>query len=209
MSWFGAIRRRVEADLRQSRDVLQEQASLLSLTHDVVYVRDMKGVIRYWNRGAEVLYGWPSEQALGKISHELLKAVFPLPLEEIEAELLCSGRWEGELVKTHRDGTQLVVASRWSLKRDDRGAQSSQCDQPVSASHLKHQAAGAGQTGTCDPPGWIAIEEQVPSDPVVPLGIAFSPAHNTLWSPRRVELGCARSLFGPKWTQIFSCGSCK
>src|SRR5271166_2616157 len=108
LAWFGTVRRRVEADLRQSRDVLQEQASLLSLTHDAVYVRDMKGVIRYWNRGAEVLYGWPSEHALGKISHELLKAVFLVPLEEIEAELLRSGRWDGELVKTHKDGSHLV-----------------------------------------------------------------------------------------------------
>src|SRR5208283_4779328 len=107
--------------LRQSHDVLQEQASLLNLTHDAVYVRDMRGVIGYWNRGAEVLYGWPSERALGKIAREFLQAVFPLPLEKIEAELLRTGRWEGELAKTHKDGTQLVVASRWSLKRDDHG----------------------------------------------------------------------------------------
>src|SRR5215469_8920174 len=121
LSWFGAVRRRVEADLRRSRDALQEQASLLSLTHDAVYVRDMTGVIRYWNRGAELLYGWQSEQALGTISHELLKAVLPAPLEEIEAELLRTGRWEGELAKSRQDGTSLIVATRWSLQRDDQG----------------------------------------------------------------------------------------
>ena len=123
LAWFAVGRRRFEADIRQSHDVMQEQARLLSLgTHDAVYVRDIEGVIRYWNHGAEVLYGWPSEHALGKIAHELLKAVFPLPLEEIEAELLRTGRWEGELCrKTHKDGTQLGVTSRWSLKRDDKG----------------------------------------------------------------------------------------
>jgi PAS domain S-box-containing protein len=100
---------------------LQEQANLLSLTHDSIYVRDMKGVIRYWNRAAEALYGWPAEQAVGEVAHELLKPVFPLPLEQIETELLRTGRWEGELLKTKKDGTQLLVASRWSLKRDDPG----------------------------------------------------------------------------------------
>ena len=136
LSWFGTFRRRAEADLRQTHDqlkveleersslldVLREQASLLSLTHDAVYVRDMKGVIRYWNRGAEVLYGWPAEHAVGKVAHELLKTGSQLPFEQIEAELLRNGHWEGELVKTKKDGTQLVVASRWSLKRNDQGA---------------------------------------------------------------------------------------
>jgi PAS domain S-box-containing protein len=107
--------------LQELYEELREQASLLSLTHDAVYVRDMNGVIRYWNRGAEVLYGWPAEQAVGEVAHELLKTVSPLPLEEIGTELLRSGGWEGELLKTKRDGTQIVVASRWSLKRADRG----------------------------------------------------------------------------------------
>jgi formate hydrogenlyase transcriptional activator len=101
---------------------LREQASLLSLTHDSIYVRDMNAVIRYWNRGAEVLYGWSAENAVGEISHEFLKTVFPVPLEQIETELLGNGRWEGELSQSRKDGTQVVVATRWSLKRDDGGA---------------------------------------------------------------------------------------
>ena len=82
----------------------------------------MKGVISYWNRGAEVLYGWPAEHAVGKLAHQLLKTASPLPFGQIEAELLANGRWEGELLKTKKDETQIVVASRWSLKRDDSGA---------------------------------------------------------------------------------------
>jgi PAS domain S-box-containing protein len=107
--------------LREQYEELREQASLLGLTHDSVYVCDMKGVARYWNRGAEQLFGWAAEHAVGEVAHKLLKTVFPLPLEEIEAELLRTGRWEGELLKTKKDGTQVVVASRWSLKRDDGG----------------------------------------------------------------------------------------
>ncbi len=108
--------------LQELYEELREQASLLRLTHDAVYARDMKGVISYWNYGAEALFGWPAEHAVGKLAHELLKTASPLPFEQIEAELLANGHWEGELLKTKKDGIQIVVASRWSLKRDDSGA---------------------------------------------------------------------------------------
>src|SRR5712664_1139191 len=106
---------------RRAEGVLREQASLLDLTHDTVFVRDMNDIITYWNRGAERLYGWNSEQAVGKTTHQVLQTRFPEALAEINAELLRTGRWEGELTHTKRDGTQVVVASRWALQRDGRG----------------------------------------------------------------------------------------
>ena len=150
--WFGIVRRRAEADLRQSRDeleikvaertvelrktneqlqqevaerrraeeILRERASLLDLTHDTVFVRDMNDVITYWNRGAEELYGWTSQEAVGQVTHQLTRTIFPEPLDEINAKVLRTGRWEGELIHTTRDGTRVVVASRWSLQRDER-----------------------------------------------------------------------------------------
>jgi PAS domain S-box-containing protein len=128
LTWFSAVRRRVEQQLLQSRDELQrevvkrtQQASLLDLTHDTIFVRDMGDIISYWNRGAEELYGWRAEEAIGKHSHELLQTNFPTPIEEIRAELLHTGRWEGELRKTKADGSKVVVASRWSLAQDDQG----------------------------------------------------------------------------------------
>jgi PAS domain S-box-containing protein len=80
----------------------------------------MSDVITYWNRGAQELYGWTDKQAIGRRSQELLQTIFPTPLEDIRAELLRTDRWEGELKKTKADGTQVVVASRWSLRRDDQ-----------------------------------------------------------------------------------------
>ena len=66
----------------QSREmVLSEQAGLLDLTHDTLFVRDMNDVIIYWNRGADELYGWKAGEAVGKVTHRLMQTIFPMPLE--------------------------------------------------------------------------------------------------------------------------------
>ena len=114
-----ALRLRAE---QQAEAALREQASLLNLTHDAIFVRDMNGTVKYWNRGAEELYGWPVEQAVGSVILELLKTIFQVPREQIEKEVIDTGRWEGELVQTKKDGSQVAVASRWSLQRDESGA---------------------------------------------------------------------------------------
>ena len=106
---------------KRTEEKLREQARLLDLTHDTVFVRDMNDIINYWNRGAEERYGWTREEAVGKVSHQLMQTTFPAPLEEINAALLRTSRWEGELVHTKRDGTKVVVASRWSIRQDEQG----------------------------------------------------------------------------------------
>jgi PAS domain S-box-containing protein len=128
LTWFAAVRRRVEAELLQARDKLEievtertQQASLLDLTHDTIFVRDMNHVITYWNRGAQELYGFTPEEAIGKQSRQLLRTVYPVPIDEIQAELLSTDRWEGELEKTKADGTRVIVSGRWSLRRDQQG----------------------------------------------------------------------------------------
>jgi PAS domain S-box-containing protein len=106
---------------QRAEESLRERASLLDLTHDTIFVRDMSDVITYWNRGAEERYGWTPEEAIGQVSHRLMQTIFPAPLDAINAELLGTGRWEGELIHTTRDGAQVVVASRWALQRDEQG----------------------------------------------------------------------------------------
>jgi PAS domain S-box-containing protein len=119
LTGFAGVRRRFEAELVQTRDKLQievaertQQASLLNLTHDTIFVRDMSDTISYWNRGAEELYGWRAEDAVGKQSQQLLHTELPMPIEEVRAQLLRTGRWEGELRTIKADGSRVVVA-RW------------------------------------------------------------------------------------------------
>ena len=125
VAWFSSVRRKVERELLEARDSLRievaertQQASLLDLTHDTIFVRDMSERITYWNRGAEELYGWTAQEMAGKRSHDILKTVFPVPVADITAELLRTGRWEGELTRSKANGTEVTVSSRWALRRD-------------------------------------------------------------------------------------------
>jgi PAS domain S-box-containing protein len=105
----------------QAEEVLRKQAELIDLAHNTIMVRNLDGTIRFWNRGAQEMYGYTKEEATGRIARQLLRTVFPKPIGEIEAEFLRRQRWEGELVHTAKDGTQIVVDSRWVLQRDAGG----------------------------------------------------------------------------------------
>ena len=110
--------------VRRSRRLGQahrEQARLLDLTRDSVLVRDLDDVITYWNRGGEELYGWKREEAVGRVAPQLLQTIFPVAPEQIKKELFDTGYWQGELIRTRRDGMQVIVSSRWSIQRDDEG----------------------------------------------------------------------------------------
>jgi len=102
----------------QNQKIIKEQAELLDLVHDAILVRDLDNTIIFWNQSAEKMYGFPENEALAKLYHVLLKTQFSKPLSEIQADVLRKGCWEGELLHTKRDGTQIVVASRWVLRKD-------------------------------------------------------------------------------------------
>ena len=112
--------KRREVALTQQAQRMHEQADLLNLTRDAIIVRNLpEELISYWNRGAERLYKYSSEQALGCVSHELLATHFPMPLEKILMIAQQQGYWEGELTNTAADGRQVIVHSQWVLDYQD------------------------------------------------------------------------------------------
>ena len=123
---IGAIRdmslqQRAERERAQQAEHLQLQAELIDLAHDAIFIRDSVSRVIFWNKGAEELYGWSSQEALGRLTHSLLKTRFPSSLAEVDAHLERDGRWEGELTHTRRDGSLVVVESRQVLVCDILG----------------------------------------------------------------------------------------
>ncbi len=118
---------------------LTERACLLDQAYDAMLARSLDGVILYWNKGAEALYGYPSVEAVGQISHNLFHTAGVTDSEGVEPgsidgassgteiiaaqmeALALAGRWEGELAHTTRDGRQIVVESRQNVVEDGEG----------------------------------------------------------------------------------------
>src|SRR6266480_7132233 len=111
-------------DLTEQRKAARpgfNQAQLLDLVTDAIFVRDMDGRVTYWNQSAERMYGWTKQDMLGQSTFEVLKTDSPIPLEEIQKVLLREGHWEGKLSHSKKDGTRITVASYWTLQRDETG----------------------------------------------------------------------------------------
>jgi PAS domain S-box-containing protein len=118
---FFPMSRRIQTQMA----ALVEQTNLLHLAKDAIIVRDLNGKILFWNRGAEAMYGYSSEEALGKISHELLKTKFPAPLKEIDSVVYEQRYWAGELIHTTKNNEIIPVASRWALNANNKDRQNS------------------------------------------------------------------------------------
>jgi len=106
------LEQRVEertAELRKSEAEFRTRAELLDLATEAIIVRDLHGNICYWNSGAQQVYGWSREEAMGQKIHGLLQTVFPAPFEEIEDHLHLHRTWHGRVTQTTRNGEKIVV----------------------------------------------------------------------------------------------------
>jgi PAS domain S-box-containing protein len=102
---------------------IQEQAALLDIATDAIVVRDLQYQIQFWNKGAELIYGWSAAEAIGQSTNQLF---YPdsSSQQKVEAALataLATGSWQGELHKITKAGREIIVQSRWTLVRDDAG----------------------------------------------------------------------------------------
>jgi two-component system cell cycle sensor histidine kinase/response regulator CckA len=118
--FVGTIRDLSHRKVQEER--IREQASLLDKVHEGIVVRDMEDRIVFWNRGAESIFGWSSEETLGRPATNFLNGDPHDISEAIRKEALATGEWSGELDKRTKAGAAVSVDCHWSLMRDDAGS---------------------------------------------------------------------------------------
>jgi PAS domain S-box-containing protein len=94
-------------------------ADLLMLSNEPMFAWKLHGTIEFWNTGAERLYGFASNEAVGHSSHRLLQTKFPIEPAELRSQLRSEHYWAGELSHTCKDGREVIVDSRMQLLSDD------------------------------------------------------------------------------------------
>jgi len=149
-SWDGKIRTVVATlrdvsseegaveELEQRVAELQEKANLFDLVPASLVYRDMNDKIILWNNGAEHLYGWSRSEATGRLARQLLETSFPGPVKEIDSSLRERGRWEGYLINTARDGSEIEVESIWTVMLSQKGEPTAVLEMDQRTSELPH-----------------------------------------------------------------------
>lgn len=107
-----------QAELHQTT---REQAALIDIATDAIFVRDLAGRIVFWSKGASQMYGWSQEEAIGQTVQLLLKTQANINLEVTLSTAIEQGSWQGELTHKTQSGKTILVASRWTLLRDEKG----------------------------------------------------------------------------------------
>lgn len=107
-----------EVAFLSERKSAERLASLITLSYEPMFAWSLDGPIEFWNAGAERLYGFTPDEAVGRFSHTLLQTKFPIEFAEFRAELCSSGHWSGKLRHICKDGRKVVVDSRMQLLGD-------------------------------------------------------------------------------------------
>jgi PAS domain S-box-containing protein len=113
----------VDSDLLAAREAhltIEEQAALLEEAKDAIFVQDLQGRIRYWNKSAEQAFGWSAAEAMGKQVQELLYDDLDY-FDAATAGVLRDGAWSGEFTKVTKESREVVLENRWTLLRDRAG----------------------------------------------------------------------------------------
>ncbi|RZI44007.1 bifunctional diguanylate cyclase/phosphodiesterase [Herbaspirillum sp. HC18] len=107
--------------LRDTEHALNERTALLNLCREAIVIADMEDRILFWNAGAEQMFGYLAEEAVGHRWHDLVPDVPDGAREEIGRELQARGNWEGKRLQIRRDGSSLHTLCRMLVERDERG----------------------------------------------------------------------------------------
>lgn len=110
---------RSRARLQDSLRAFRRQTELLKQSPGAIIIRAPDGTIRWWGPGAELLYGWSSEEATGRVAHELLHTEFPAEFSELNAQVQQGSDWKGELRQRTKTGSVVIVSSAWHAAKTD------------------------------------------------------------------------------------------
>jgi len=105
-------RRTLASVAKEGEERISRQAALIDLSYEPIFVWELEGAIVDWNQGCERLYGFNKEEALGRVSHDLLKTKFPTTLKKQIEILRRDSYWSGELIHVTKDGRTVIVESR-------------------------------------------------------------------------------------------------
>lgn len=103
---------------KQTAQKIRQQAALLDVATDAIFVHDLDDPILFWNRASEGLYGWSRAEAIGRKTQELWREKNESLLQEALNHLMEHGSWEGELHQTTKSGREIIVESRWTLVKN-------------------------------------------------------------------------------------------
>lgn len=127
---------------KKREETLKRQAALIDLTPNAIMTLLADGTITFWSRGAESLYGWTKEEALGRKACGLVSSRLPSDLELIMQETARQGNWSGEFHDQAKDGREILVSSTWLAQYDDEG---SMCEVFVSNIDITGRRAMEGE----------------------------------------------------------------
>lgn len=105
---------------KRSEERIRQQASLLDKAQDAILVCDLNYHILYWNKGAEMLYGWQSADVLGKEICDVLCAGDDAQLKQAQKTLEDTDEFKSEARQVTRNGRTIIVESRWTLVRSEQ-----------------------------------------------------------------------------------------
>ncbi|MBV9387723.1 MAG: GAF domain-containing protein [Chroococcidiopsidaceae cyanobacterium CP_BM_ER_R8_30] len=109
------------SDRKRSEAKIREQAALLDITTDAIFVCTLDDRILFWNQAAEQIYGWLAAETLVLSPKELVASETLPQLEQVQKTVIATGKWQGELHQVTKSGKEILVESRWILVRDEAG----------------------------------------------------------------------------------------
>ncbi|WP_158291375.1 PAS domain-containing protein [Desulfosporosinus sp. Sb-LF] len=107
--------------IQQQKELLNRQKNMLDLSTEAIFAWDLNGGIIYWNKGAELMYGYSCEEVIGHISQDLFKTLYPSNIDNIKSILKRDSFWNGEIEHTRKDGKKLLVETRHQVILNELG----------------------------------------------------------------------------------------